>query len=216
MQAGIIDASDIVVDNFDADQPGDVPQHWRFLNSKTKRYESLERYMRDDERFYVVAEDGRTFLRAFTDGEAQRISMPFRKDGLRWDLRQHPTLRWDWRALELPEGANEKDRNDTGGAVYITFRTDWLGRPQSIKYTYSSTLPVDTVVSFGRLKVIVAASGADGIGEWNTVSRDVVADYQRVFDRDPPNRPLSITLWSDSDDTRSRATVDFDDITLVK
>ncbi len=206
----------IVVDNFEHEEVGELPSKWRFLNSRTKRYEALEQYMADDELFFIAREGGRTFLRGFTEGEAQRISMPNRKDHFQWDLREHPTLRWDWRAIELPENASERDKNDTGGAIYVTFRTDWLGRPQSIKYTYSSTLPVDTVVSFGRLKVIVAASGADGIGEWTTISRDVVADYKRVFDRDPPDKPLSITLWSDSDDTRSRATVDFDDIKLVK
>lgn len=209
-------AGQVVVDDFDQEAIGELPSRWRFLNSRTRNYDPLERYMAEDERFYVVEEGGRVFLRGYTDGEAQRISMPNESDHLEWDLRSHSRLRWDWRAIELPDGASERSRNDTGGALYITFRTDWLGRPQSIKYTYSSSLPVNTVVSFGRLKVIVAASAIDGIGEWQTVTRDVVADYRMVFDRDPPDKPLSITLWSDSDDTRETAIVDYDNIVLVE
>ncbi len=207
--------ADIVVDNFDDNAVGEFPSRWRFLNSRTKRYEALEGYMADDEQFVVTREGGRVFLRAYTQGEAQRISMPNGEGYFDWDLRDHPNLEWSWRALSLPEGADERDRNDTGGAVYVTFKTDWLGRPQSIKYTYSSTLPVGTVVSFGRLKVIVASSGVDPVGDWVDVRRNVFQDYVRVFDRDPPTEPLSITLWSDSDDTGGEAIVDFDDIRLV-
>src|SRR5690625_7757155 len=98
----------------------------------------------------------------------------------------------------LTDCANEASNNDTGAAVYVTFDTDWLGRPRSIKYTYSSTLPVGTVVRFGPLRVIVTDTGADGIGDWRQVDRDVVRDYQQVFGGDPPDRPLSSTLWRDS------------------
>src|SRR5690625_7612951 len=108
----------------------------------------------------------------------------------------------------LTDCANEASNNDTGAAVYVTFDTDWLGRPRSIKYTYSSTLPVGTVVRFGPLRVIVTDTGADGIGDWRQVDRDVVRDYQQVFGGDPPDRPLSITLWRDSDGTTPSAQAD--------
>ena len=117
----------------------------------------------------------------------------------------------------MPVGANEEKKNDTGAAFYVTFGKDWLGRPRSIKYTYSSTLPVGTVKSYnlGRMKVIVVASGADGFGNWMTIERDVRADYCKVFGSEPPARPLSIMLWSDSDNTGHTAEVDFDNIALT-
>lgn len=212
---GRIAPSAVVVDNFEAYAPGSWPDRWKFFTS-TNEIRPLDQFMAEDEKFYVVEEDGNQFLRAYTEGEAQRISVANEPDfGLDWNLNEHPTLAWKWRALQLPRGAREDDVNDTGGALYVTFSRDWLGRPRSIKYTYSTALPVGTVVSFGRLKVIVAASGLDGFGHWTEVERNVAEDYQRVFGKNPPERPLSITLWSDSDDTGDVAEVDFDDIVLL-
>lgn len=208
-------APDILIDDFEEDREGIPPDRWTYISKRGDEI-ALERMMDDNEHFLVVEERGNKFVRAFTRAEAQRITVLTDDQDLEWSLRTHPGLRWDWRAHRLPEGASEREKNDTGAALYVTFDTDWLGRPKSIKYTYSSTLPVGTVVDFGRLKVIVASSGAEGIGTWRTVERNVVDDYRRVFDREPPETPISITLWSDSDDTGSIAEVDFDNILLLK
>lgn len=202
------------IDDFESYQSGDLPNRWKFLSTKSREYESLDQYMDEDERFYVQKEDGNQFLRGYTKGEAQRISLSNEQNQLGWMLDENPVLSWRWRANKLPEGASEKGINDTGGAVYVVFKTDWLGRPVSIKYTYSSSLPVGTTVSFGKLKVIVASSALDGVGDWEHVERNVADDYLRVFGKNPPDQPLLITLWSDSDDTRSEAEVDFDDISI--
>lgn len=203
-----------VVDDFERDRPGEWPSRWRFLSSREQEFLPLDAFMKEHEQFVVMEEKGNRFLRAYTRGEAQRISLP--DDVVRWDLTTHPRLSWRWRALQLPHGAREDKVNDSGGAVYVSFaKKDWLGRPLSIKYVYSTILPVGTVVSTGNVKILVAASGVDGIGRWVQVERDVVADYRRLFGADPPQDPFTITLWSDSDNTRSVAEVDFDDIVLL-
>lgn len=201
-----------LIDDFQDYDPGEVPGRWRFLSAQSREYEPLDSFMDDDEIFYIVEEDGNRFLRGYTKGEAQRISLSNENNELDWNLKQSPVLSWRWRANRLPEGASERHANDTGGAVYVVFKTDWLGRPVSIKYTYSSTLPVGTTVSFGKLKVIVASSGLDETGSWKQVERNIAEDYLRVFGKKAPDQPLLITLWSDSDDTRTEAEVDFDDI----
>lgn len=211
-QAGSGAGGQVMVDDFQGDAVGKAPSRWRFFSSKNRTFEPLRDYMNDKERFYVVEEGGNRFLRGYTQGEAQRISVDARALG--WDLGDQPVLSWRWRARKLPVGASEDGKNDTGGAVLVTFdKTDWLGRPYSIKYTYSSSLPAGTTVSFGNLKVIVAASGTDGFGTWKSVRRNVDDDYRRAFGGTPPP-PVSITLWSDSDDTKSTAEVDFDDIAV--
>ncbi|ARA95128.1 MAG: DUF3047 domain-containing protein [Bacteroidetes bacterium] len=213
--SGLLALPAVVVDDFEAYPPGTWPDRWKFFTS-TNEIRPLGPFMNDNEKFYVVEEEGNRFLRAYTAGQAQRISIANDPAfDLDWDLTRHPRLAWKWRALQLPRGAREDAVNDTGAAIYVTFSRDWLGRPRSIKYTYSTALPVGTVVSFGRLKVIVAASGLDGYGDWIEVERNVVEDYVRLFGKPPPDRPLSITLWSDSDDTKDVAEVDFDDIVLL-
>ena len=202
------------VDDFESYEAGSIPDQWFRVNSKDD-VRPARQSLEPGERFEVISENGNQFVRLYTDSEYIRFSKRNGKE-FKWSLRTHPRLQWRWRALELPEGASERRQNDTGGALYVTFGTDWLGRPKSIKYTYSSSLPVGTVVSFGPLKVIVVESAREpGMGEWKTETRNVVNDYRQVFGDDPPNRPVSITLSGDSDTTNDESKVDVDDIELL-
>jgi hypothetical protein len=204
----------IIVDDFDRKELGDFPEGWVFV-AENKEIRSYEQTTNSRETVVVREENGNRFVRLITKGEALRYT---KRNGVdfEWNLESHPRLTWRWRALRLPEGASEKDKNDTGGAVYVTFGQDWLGRPKSIKYTYSSSLPVGTVVSFGPLKVIVVDSKVEPRqGEWQPVQRNIINDYRQVFGGTPPNRPVSITIWSDSDTTGGVAKVDIDDIRLL-
>lgn len=204
----------ILVDNFEDYEIGTFPEGWVFVTSN-KDIRTHEEVMDPGEEVVVEEEEGNRFVRLITKGEALRYTRRNGED-FDWDLQTHPRIKWRWRAHRLPGGASEKGRNDTGGALYVTFGTDWLGRPKSIKYTYSSSLPVGTVVSQGALRVIVVDSANEPrFGEWKTMQRNVVDDYRQVFGGQPPNRPLSITIWSDSDTTNDEAEVDIDDIEIL-
>ena len=206
--------ADRVIENFEQYSAGVVPDHWFRVNSKND-IKTAKEELEPGERFEVVSEDGNRFVRLVTEDEYVRFSQRNGKE-FDWNLNDHPRLQWRWRALTLPEGASERDQNDTGGAVYVTFGTDWLGRPKSIKYTYSSSLPVGTVVSFGNLKVIVVESAKEpGQGTWKTETRHVRNDYRQVFGDDPPDRPVSITISGDSNTTNTTSKVDFDDIQVL-
>lgn len=203
----------VVVENFESSPVGKLPQGWSYFSRNSRSFVPAAPQMEEAARFFVASEGRNKFLRAYTHGEAQRLSIP---DGrLNWNLQDHPVLRWSWRANQLPKGAREDRVNDSGGAVYVTFsKTDWLGRPLSIKYVYSSGLPVGTVVSAGSVKVVVVSSGLDVTGRWVEAERDVVKDYRKLFGGEPPDEPFTITLWSDSDNTNSTAEVDFDNIVV--
>lgn len=211
-------ASRIVIDDFESYGNGALPVKWKAqLNGKLVPL--TEQFVDDNEWFYAKQERNRKFVRAFAKGEAVHVSKE-NGDGYTWDLRNHPMLAWDWRAEQLPQGAREdkEDKNDSGAAIYVMFSVDGfiLKRPKSIKYVYSSTLPVGTVVSYGKLQVIVVSSALDGTGEWVSIERDVVADYKQVFGENPPHKPILIRLWADSDNTKSQATADFDNIRLLE
>lgn len=209
-----------LVDDFESYEQGDLPTRWKYFHDNAL-VDVSERFVSDRESFRVGREKGNQYLRFFTKGEAQHLTMPFNEgEGTPpWDLTTHPRLTWDWRATKLPPGAREDQKrlNDTGAGLYVIFAIDGLivKRPRTIKYTYSSTLPVGTVVDYGKLKVIVASTARDGYGGWEHVERDVVADYRRVFGGEPPDEPLSIRLWADSDDTGAEAEADFDNITIL-
>lgn len=212
------DAQEILVDDFESYDDGALPLKWKYLHDKKLVWLAPE-HMRPDENFTVVDDGGNKVLRVHVDGEAVHLTMANEEDGFDWDLRSHPRLAWDWKAIRLPENAREdkNNLNDTGAGLYVIYKFEGfiIKKPKSIKYVYSSTLPVGTVVSYGKLKVIVVSSAADGIGEWQHIERDVVADYHEVFGGDPPDRPLSIRLWGDSDNTNTLAEADFDNIRLL-
>ena len=58
--------------------------------------------------------------------------------------------------------------------------------PQSIRYTWSSSLPVGTEIStfFGNQKIIVVGTEQTNkpIGEWLLFSRNLKDDYERLFE----------------------------------
>lgn len=203
-----------VVDDFEAYRVGTVPDRWFRVDSKDDVRPAADA-LEPGESFEVVEEKGNQYARVYTDGEYVRFSQRNGQE-FDWNVHKHPRLTWRWRALTLPEGASEEGDNDTGGAIYVTFGSDWLGRPKSIKYTYSSSLPVGTVVSFGPLKVIVANSARESRNaEWKTQTRNVMKDYRQVFGDDPPKRPVSITISGDSDTTGGESEVHVDDIALL-
>lgn len=209
--------SAVTIEDFQADTAGEYPSNWVFVASSGEVYE-IAREMSDREWARVHNENGRKFLKTFTDGKALRISMRNEHE-FDWTLDKHPWIEWQWRIHTYPEGGDEtqRSRNDVAAAVYVTFGTDWLGRPRSIKYTFSSTQRVGITDQQGPLRVMVVDSAHEPrLGEWKTMRRNVKADYRQLFGADPPNDPLSITVWTDSDtiaDQQSEA--DFDRIRLI-
>lgn len=207
----------VVIDNFQDDEDDTYPSQWVFVASNQEVLD-IETQMSKNEWARVQREDGRAYLRTYTQGEAMRISL-LNEEHFDWDLEEHPWFEWTWRIQSYPEGAaeNERRRNDTAAAMYVTFGSDWLGRPKSIKYTFSSSLPVGTTDEQGPLRVMVIDSANEpGLGEWKTMRRNIPSDYRQLFGENPPNNPISITIWNDSDTISGQtSTSDFDAIRLL-
>lgn len=212
-----LDVKCLLVDDFESYELDGLPLKWSTYQKQGEIVPVSARYMNDRERFIIQQESGNKFVRAIINDEAHRLIMP-NDERLEWRLSEFPVLTWEWRANRLPAGAREdqRDRNDTGAAVYVVFGKDWLGRPKGIKYTYSSSLSTGSTRSYGPLKILVVSSEPeDGTGRWITHERNVAEDYRRLFGRTPPEKPVSIILWSDSDTTDSYAEADFDNIVLL-
>lgn len=208
----------IVIDDFESYGDGELPTRWR-AQLDGRLVPLTAAFFDDNEHIQARRESGNGFARAYADGQTVHVNMDNGSD-FDWDTSTHSRLAWDWRAVRLPEGSREdRDRlNDSGAGIYIVFSIDgtFIKRPRVIKYVYSASLPVGTVLTYGKLKVIVASSANEGSGSWQHVERDVVRDYRKVFGEDPPRRPLRLRLWSDSDNTGTVAVADFDNITLLE
>lgn len=206
------------IEDFEAEEVGSLPSNW--FNQKgellTTHFDST---LRETYKYSVLEEQRNKFLR-YEGMRGKHMSFPLLNQP-ELDIYQTPILSWDWRIFETPEGGNEdKDTaNDVSASIYVVFD---LGRvmfkkvPKSIRYTWSSSLPVGTELSkfFGNQKIVVVGSGGEEKGKWLHFERNIVDDYRRLFGDNPPKKPIAILILSDGDSTNSLSKADYDSIVL--
>jgi hypothetical protein len=217
----------LIVEDFENDRPGQLPYHWFEQKGVNRPYLYPDEIKMDY--YYQVVEENNTnkelnqFLR-FNGVKAKHLNFPLHRV-TNLDLDNTPILSWKWRIWDTPSGANENvnDLNDTAASIYVVFKVKKMALvkevPQSIRYTWSSTLPVGTEIStfFGHQKIVVVGSGQKSLptSEWNVFTRNLKEDYERLFGEKMPKSPLAILLLSDGDSTNDLAKADYDDISFL-
>lgn len=199
-------AADMVIENFSQAIVGQFPSNFKtypLQRSKAKRV------------YTVQSEGGRRFLHAEAKGETQDIAVQvFRR--FDWDIARWPKITWQWRAKELPVPPAGAGRHfdDNACGVYVVFG-GFGGK--AIKYIWSSDLPVGREIASipGRFYVIVARSGAAGLGGWQTMTVNVAEDYQRLFKTPLNTNPNGIGLLTDGDGTHSPSVCDYTGFELL-
>lgn len=162
----------------------------------------------------VQGPDG-AVLHGVSDGSA---SMLYKC--VKYDAREYPLLRWQWKVMRLPRKGRENDRanDDYGARVYVffpgwTFLTSYV-----LEYVWDNETPAGTVKtspSSGKCKLIVVDSGTGELGKWITVERDLWEDYMRAFGW-APDRPVGgIGFMSDSDNTSSSAEAYYGEVRIT-
>ena len=188
--------------------------------------------------YSIVEEDGRKFLKGSTVNARHMVQLGklvnennlIGKNRVNWDIFSYPYISWEWRVRILPTGGNESNAvtNDSAASIYVVFQkarvpfASWQYQPANwIKYIWSSTLPVGTVITrkisrFGMSlyegKYIVVASGDNNLGKWTTFKRNVLEDYENNFGKKPDFNPIVIGILTDSNTTDSDAEADYDNI----
>lgn len=129
------------------------------------------------------------------------------------DLRKTPYLEWEWKVTELPKGGDVRRRATDDQAAQLIVLFSWeLFRQEAIVYMWDSTAPEGTALQmpspplypFLNAQGVVVRSAETQTGEWIAETRDVAADYRRLFGKEP-GRVLGIGLQINSQHTRSQA-----------
>lgn len=154
------------------------------------------------------------------------------------DPAKFPILRWRWRVTRAIPGGDEKSKrgDDFASRVYVTFRyaPSKAGTATRIKYGLVKTLYGDYPPHAGinyiwanrlvrgesaanaytdRVMMVAVRSGDAEAGEWIAEERNILEDYRRLFNQEPP--PLAgVAIMTDTDDTRSQAEAWYADIEL--
>ena len=90
-----------------------------------------------------------------------------------------------------------------------------------IKYIWSATLPVGTVMLSPssrdgyEIYFIAVKSGGIPASGWAQEVRDVYKDYLRCFNNEQPPRVVGIGVLTDADSTDTEASADYDDFIFL-
>lgn len=196
----------MLIENFENVSVGGFPKDW-------KAWRGDDQYAR---KLYAIREEnGNRYLGAQDDG----TSIIIRKELNRWNPREYPILSWRWRARALPQGGDERTgpKNDSAVAVYVVLDQNFLSVPKTLKYVWSTTVPVGTRHrrdGVGRPHVIVLESGPAKVGQWVTERVNVYEEFVRTFGKPPPTNAIGIGILTDNNATKSTSEGDYDDFTV--
>ena len=194
------------------------------------KHQPMSKLKRDT--VYTLAQDaGRTVLRAESNGSASLYVA-----GIKPPASVPPALSWRWKTDALVPDADNRDkkREDAPLRVLVAFDGDHATLPEAeqkrfrnakkisgreppyavLMYIWSDQVAVESVIPSAhtsQVKMLAVASGTSGLGNWQSVRRNVAADYRRAYGADP-GPVLGIAVMTDTDNTGAKATGYYADI----
>jgi hypothetical protein len=155
------------------------------------------------------------------------------------DPQQQPRVRWDWRVVDLIDTADNTDPHaeDAPVRLMLFFDGDRASLPareqilmdtaklltgqdvpySTLVYVWENRQPVGTIIPnthTRQVKMLVAGSGADRLGQWQRLERNYVDDYRRAFGAEP-RRLVGVGILTDTDNTGERTEAYYGDIQLL-
>ena len=128
------------------------------------------------------------------------------------------TLRWRWKITGVQTNGSERNLQqfDHAARVFVAFDT-LIGPARTLNYLWGDAEPAGTVLAHPkseRAQLFVLESGNTRAGQWVSESRDLTADWKKVFpDRAMP-KIIGIGLMTDSDSLGGTLEGDYADIEL--
>ena len=161
------------------------------------------------------------------------------KQRLSIDPASRPLIAWEWRVMQLIDGADNtnRDAEDSPVRLLLFFDGDRAGLPlrdqmaldlaqmasgieppyATLMYIWENRQPVGTIIGSsytGQVKMVVAGSGTSMLGGWRKFERNYVDDYRLAFGR-PPGRLIGVGILTDSDNTGAAVEAFYGDIRLL-
>lgn len=169
-------------------------------------------------------EDGAIVIKAVSEKSASGLFVPIKADP-----EEFRYIRWEWKIESVLEDGDltKKSGDDYPARIYITFDYDSsdLGFRDRVRYrairTFSSfdvplrslnyiwankaekgTIAESPYTDWVRL--VAVQSGNEFAQEWKVETRDILEDYRKAFNEEPP-KINGLSIMTDSDDTESNA-----------
>jgi hypothetical protein len=183
--------------------------------------------------YQLIEKHGQQVIYARTDNSASLLVTPLDKNTAT-DL----NIKWRWKVSNIYQAgdANSKSGDDYPARIYIAFAFDPEAATfiEKLKYNAANAMTEDTLpgsalnyiwankLSVGQIvtnpyseqtKMIAVQSGEALLGQWVDNARNIAADYQAAFGREPPPI-IAIGIMSDSDNTGEAAEAWYGDIII--
>lgn len=133
------------------------------------------------------------------------------------DRARAKTLRWRWRAVTLPRGADgcSSGKRDSAATVYVTWKRGM--RWYTLKYVWTTTGRKGAVCDEKRNPFVaqdtIVTEVGEPLNEWKIVSLDLHKEYRRVFEGGYSNAEIpelqGLGIMTDGDDTKSESRADY-------
>jgi hypothetical protein len=217
--------ADVNVPAFSGNATGGLPGAWKpLVILRTKK----------QTQYQLVDENGKTVLHARAVGSSSALMHEVNTDPL-----QQPWLTWQWKIADLLKTADNTQRatEDSPVRIILGFDGDKDNLPfadqilfdtaklitghdfpyATLMYIWENRLPVGSIINSshsGRIKMLVAASGPEGIGQWKAFTRNIVEDYEKAFG-EKPGRLLGVGVLTDTDNTGETIDAWYGDIRLL-
>jgi len=179
----------------------------------------------------LVEDGGKVVLHAVADNAASGLA--YRTDVV---LANAPVIAWRWKIAGLIHDADpyKASREDAPARIVLEFDGDKTKLPlvergiyriaervsgralpyATLMYIWSNRESVGTIIPnprTHRVQMIAASSGSAGVGAWQSLMRDVRADFRRAFGEEP-GRLTAVGVLTDTDNTDSHAEAWYGDI----
>jgi hypothetical protein len=187
--------------------------------------------LKRDTVYTLAKEDGRAVLRGSADGSASLYVARFKAA-----MSVPAGMSWRWKTDALVAGADNRDKNreDAPLRVLVAFDGDHASLPDVerkrfarakrlsgtappyavLMYIWSDQVAVESVIPSAhtsQVKMLVVASGENGLGAWQSVQRNLAADYRRAYGAEP-GPLLGVAVMTDTDNTGGKAVGQYADI----
>jgi len=181
--------------------------------------------------YNVVADDGRNVIEAKSVDSASALM--YKGDGI--DLAATPSVSWRWKVAGAIPGADnrEADKEDSPARIVFFFDGDKSSLPfgdraamslakaggedlpyATLMYIWSNDATPGSVIQnphTDRVQMLVVAGGDASVGKWQSFSRNLAADYERVYHQ-KPGKLMGYGVFTDSDNTHASAHAWYGDV----
>ena len=188
--------------SFAPTKPGELPKGWK--SSGTSRGVPVPSFT------VVTNAAGSNILHM----EASKASGGLMQEIKKFDLRKAPYMRWKWRALELPTGADGRVESKGDQAIHIYVVSGSMMAQKCVSYTWETETPRAATQSFSLFMGVFEdtwwciRNKEDGTNVWHTEERNVGEDLKACYGSVPES--VAVMVFCKADKTASRSVAELE------